>query len=141
MPLIKCVDAKTGESGWKWGENGIRYFGEDAKEKALLQGSKIENAKKAISDSTKTSKVLVIDSGESDHDLLIRLDENVKTIKENMIQESQVREITAIAIKTHCKEKHKKSVNDRFMWSTVFKFLTAAMPFLGSAVAIAYSLQ
>ena len=22
MPLIKCVDAKTGESGWKWGENG-----------------------------------------------------------------------------------------------------------------------
>lgn len=43
MPLMKCT--KDGEEGWKWGQGGICYIGEDAKEKALEQGKAIEASK------------------------------------------------------------------------------------------------
>lgn len=41
MPLMKCT--KNGESGWKFGESGKCYVGENAKEKALEQGRAIKS--------------------------------------------------------------------------------------------------
>jgi len=41
----KVIDPKLGE-GWKWGEKGKAYFGEDAKEKAFEQGAAIERTRK-----------------------------------------------------------------------------------------------
>lgn len=43
MPLMKCQ--KDGESGYKWGESGTCYVGQDAREKALKQGRAIEASK------------------------------------------------------------------------------------------------
>jgi hypothetical protein len=36
MPIKKCV--LKGKPGWKWGDAGICYTGDDAKEKAVNQG-------------------------------------------------------------------------------------------------------
>lgn len=36
MPLLRCT--RDGKSGWKWGEEGKCYIGENAKENAISQG-------------------------------------------------------------------------------------------------------
>lgn len=43
MPMMRCE--KDGVQGWKWGENGTCYVGEDAKEKAEEQRRAIEASK------------------------------------------------------------------------------------------------
>lgn len=40
MPLKKCQT--EGDPGWRWGDSGKCYVGEDAKQKALRQGRAIE---------------------------------------------------------------------------------------------------
>ena len=44
MPLKRC--SENNKSGWKWGDQGKCYTGEDAKKKALKQGVAIEGPKK-----------------------------------------------------------------------------------------------
>ena len=43
MPLMRCM--KNGKRGWKWGNNGVCYTGNGAREKALKQGRAIHVSK------------------------------------------------------------------------------------------------
>lgn len=43
MPVKICM--KNGKYGYKWGDKGQCYIGDDAKDKALKQGRAIESSK------------------------------------------------------------------------------------------------
>ncbi len=43
MPVMRCTI--DGKPGYKWGESGTCYPGEDGKEKAIKQGQAIEASK------------------------------------------------------------------------------------------------
>jgi len=128
MPLIRIVD-KSGNEGFKWGENGICYYGEGSKEKALKQGSIQENLKRNhhIKDVEHTT-MDVIDSVESDHDLLIRLDVGISQIKESMITREDVHKIVSQRIETHCETRHVKMGRNPPSWESIIKWLVASIP-------------
>ena len=44
MPLKRC--RKQGKQGWKWGDTGVCYTGQNAKARAMRQGRAIEANKK-----------------------------------------------------------------------------------------------
>ena len=46
MPAVKC--SKGNEQGWKWGEEGSCFIGENAKQKAEMQGRAISMNKKML---------------------------------------------------------------------------------------------
>lgn len=57
MPVKRCQ--KDGKSGWKWGDEGKCYTGEDAKEKAATQGRAIKSdASKGVDAVEKDYKVM-----------------------------------------------------------------------------------
>ena len=46
MPAVKC--SVNGEDGWKWGEEGKCYTGENGKQEAEIQGRAISMNKKML---------------------------------------------------------------------------------------------